>query len=114
MRFLIQWEWTESTSDEEQAKALATFAAWTPPIELSDWSGFGDSNGGFAIAETDKWKKISSGPQRKSPPAPARARPRPPQPARARPSPPEPITGVVQMDSIFIIIIKTELLKRIY
>ena len=53
MRFLIRWEWTESTSDEEQAKALATFAAWTPPIELSEWSGFGDSNGGFAIAETD-------------------------------------------------------------
>jgi len=36
MRFLIRWEWTESTSDEEQAKALATFAAWTPPIELSE------------------------------------------------------------------------------
>ena len=53
MRFLIQWEWTESTSDEEQASALATFAAWKPPIELSEWSGFGDSSGGFAIAETD-------------------------------------------------------------
>ena len=36
MRFLIQWEWTESTSDEEQAQALATFEAWTPPIELSE------------------------------------------------------------------------------
>ena len=52
MRFLVEWEWTESTSDQELANALAVFAAWKPPIELSEWSGFGDSNGGFAIAET--------------------------------------------------------------
>ena len=60
MRFLIQWEWTESTSDEEQAKTLATFAAWTPPIELAEWSGFGDSYGGFAVtAPWTPWLRFS-------------------------------------------------------
>ena len=51
MRFLVEWEWTEARSDEEQVKVLALFAAWKPPVELSEWSGFADGSGGFAVAD---------------------------------------------------------------
>ncbi len=51
MKFLIEWEMSESRSDAEQARILALFAKWEPPIELSNWSGFVDGSGGFAIAE---------------------------------------------------------------
>ena len=53
MRFLIEWEWSELRSGEEQQNVLALFAAWKPPIELSDWSGFADGSGGCLIAETN-------------------------------------------------------------
>ena len=59
MKFLIEWEWTETRSDEEQASVLALFAAWNPPVELAEWSGFGDGSGGFAIAETVDANQLS-------------------------------------------------------
>lgn len=59
MRFLITWEFTEAVSETEQARVLAVFAKWQPPIELSEWSGFVDGGGGFAIAETTDSKTLS-------------------------------------------------------
>ena len=54
MRFLVSWKTTEIRWDAEQARILALFAQWEPPVELSEWAGFVDGDGGFAIAEADK------------------------------------------------------------
>lgn len=51
MRFVISWELTETRSDADQARIIALFSKWQPPVELSEWSGFVDGDGGFAIAE---------------------------------------------------------------
>ena len=59
MRFLITWKFKEGFTETEQARILAVFAQWQPPIELSDWSGFVDGDGGFAIVETADAKTIS-------------------------------------------------------
>jgi len=52
MRFLITWTF-DGSSEAEQARILALFAKWQPPVELREWYGFGDNTGGMAIAETD-------------------------------------------------------------
>ena len=52
MRFLITWSIT-GESEAEQARILALFGKWQPPIELTEWSGFADGDGGMCIAETD-------------------------------------------------------------
>ena len=59
MRFLVSWKTTEIRSDAEQARILALFAQWQPPVELSEWSGFVDGDGGFAIAEAADAKTLS-------------------------------------------------------
>lgn len=52
MRFLITWT-INTGSEAEQARILALFAKWQPPIELHEWSGFADGSGGMCIADTD-------------------------------------------------------------
>jgi hypothetical protein len=52
MRFLITWK-INGGAEADQARILGLFAAWEPPIELHEWSGFADGAGGMAIAEAD-------------------------------------------------------------
>ena len=52
MRFLITWS-IGGESEAEQARILALFGKWQPAIELREWSGFADGDGGMCIAETD-------------------------------------------------------------
>ena len=52
MRFLVTWT-LRSRSETDQARILALFAKWQPPIELREWSGFADGSGGMCIAEAD-------------------------------------------------------------
>jgi len=50
MRFLITWQ-LSNPSEAEQARILALFAKWQPPVELHEWSGFADGSGGMAVAD---------------------------------------------------------------
>jgi Domain of unknown function (DUF3303) len=59
MRFLITWSMVGG-SEVEQARILALFGAWTPPIELTEWSGFADGDGGMCIAETDDAERLAA------------------------------------------------------
>jgi hypothetical protein len=52
MRFLITVEWS-SKSEADQVRVLDMFNKWTPPVPLTEWSGFADGSGFMAIAETD-------------------------------------------------------------
>ena len=59
MRFLITWS-LGSGSEAEQARILALFAKWEPPIELTEWSGFADGDGGMCIAEADAVEQLAA------------------------------------------------------
>ena len=59
MRFLITWS-MESNAEAEQARILALFAKWQPPIELEEWFGFADGDGGMCIAETDDVERLAA------------------------------------------------------
>jgi Domain of unknown function (DUF3303) len=59
MRFLITWSMA-SESEAEQARILALFGKWQPPIELKEWSGFADGDGGMCIAETDDVERLAA------------------------------------------------------
>ena len=52
MRFLIVFEWS-SKSEADQVRVLDMFSKWTPPVQLTEWSGFADGVGNVCIAETD-------------------------------------------------------------
>ena len=54
MRFLITWTLNSGADSEaDQARILALFNKWEPPIPLQEWSGFAGGRGGMALAETD-------------------------------------------------------------
>ena len=59
MRFLITWK-INGGSEAEQARILALFAKWQPPVELHEWSGFADGSGGMGIADTDDVDLLAS------------------------------------------------------
>ena len=59
MRFLITWS-LGSGSEAEQARILALFAKWEPPIELKEWSGFADGDGGMCIVEADTVEQLAA------------------------------------------------------
>ena len=51
MKFLITWQ--NNANEADEARILALFAAWQPPVTMNEWSGFADGSGGVTIVETD-------------------------------------------------------------
>jgi hypothetical protein len=53
VRMLLTWTYNPGYSEADQARTLALFGKWEPPIPIENWSAFVDGSGGFAVIESD-------------------------------------------------------------
>ena len=61
MKYVISWESRPGLTEESVARSLQVFSKWSPsePANFKEFLGRLDSNGGFAVVETDDPAQIA-------------------------------------------------------
>src|SRR5436190_23973488 len=61
MKYVISWENRSGITEQEVARSLQVFSKWSPtePANFKEFLGRLDSNGGFAVVETDDPTQIA-------------------------------------------------------